>query len=347
MRPQSQRSSSTSRSKPVFQTKLKSRVKGQPGDADFLNQTANVKTSRVQSLNSSRHNHFDCIHNEDAFNRTANKLAQTNFSHHDPNMCVCDQCQCGRHLCKFHVIKPDLPKATVYQKSFYQQKPIPNLVAHAHEYDRLQGPHLDLNSTYQGGFTGRSGDKLERPHPEDLLQSNGPSPNLTSYSTQFPGHKGDNQYVKPTDKHTRGYFPLRSKSTYANEYKQKEPKKDDYTYYPDQLKTGTNWFGNSTYGGFFSQPNPEYFAKKVKVVEKKEDNPDYVNQYRTSCFTLETTYKNDFIKKDTTVCPAKIYLESSGQGVFNGTKSKFNENADFKAMSPNFHAISTSKHSHV
>lgn len=64
-------------------------------------------------------------------------------------------------------------------------------------------------------------------------------------------------------------------------------------------------------------------------------------------FILETTYKNDFIKKDTTVCPAKIYLESSGQGVFNETKSKFNENADFKAMSPNFHAISTSKHSHV
>jgi hypothetical protein len=33
-------------------------------------------------------------------------------------------------------------------------------VARAHEYDKLQGPHLDMNSTYQGGFTGRNGDKL-------------------------------------------------------------------------------------------------------------------------------------------------------------------------------------------
>jgi hypothetical protein len=31
--------------------------------------------------------------------------------------------------------------------------------------------------------------------------------------------------------------------------------------------------------------------------------------------------------------------------MFTASKSNFNENADFKAMSPNFHAISTSKHS--
>jgi hypothetical protein len=36
------------------------------------------------------------------------------------------------------------------------------------------------------------------------------------------------------------------------------------------LKTGSNWLGNSTYGGFYAEPNPEYFAKKVKIVEKKE-----------------------------------------------------------------------------
>jgi hypothetical protein len=161
------------------------------------------------------------MQNEDAFNRTANKLAKSNFSHHDPHQCVCEQCDCGRHLCKFHIIKPDLPKATVYQKSFYSQKPVPSPVVFAQEYDRLQGPHLDMNSTYHEGFRGKNGDKLDRPHPEDLLHSNGPSPNLTSYSSQFPGHKGDNQYVKPTDKHTRGYFPLRSKSTYSNEFKAK------------------------------------------------------------------------------------------------------------------------------
>jgi hypothetical protein len=85
--------------------------------------------------------------------------------------------------------------------------------------------------------------------------------------------------VKPTDKHTRGYFPLRSKSTYANEYIQKAPLKDDYTYFPDQLRSKSNWFGRTTYENFYSNPNPEYFAKKVKNVEKLEENPDFSRQY--------------------------------------------------------------------
>lgn len=87
--------------------------------------------------------------------------------------------------------------------------------------------------------------------------------------------------MKPTDKHSRGYFPLRSKSTYNKEFHNKKPKKDDYTYYPDQLKTGYDWLGKTTYGDFFGNPNPEYMAKKVKVLEKKEDNPDFSRQYGT------------------------------------------------------------------
>lgn len=73
-----------------------------------------------------------------------------------------------------------------------------------------------MNSIYLEGYTGKPGDKIERPIPEDLLKSNGPCPQLSSYSANFPGYKCDNQYVKPTDRHTRGYFPHRTKSTYAN-----------------------------------------------------------------------------------------------------------------------------------
>lgn len=102
---------------------------------------------------------------------------------------------------------------------------------------------------------------------------------MSSYKSQFPGHRGDNQYVKPTDKHTRGQFPLRSKSTYSKEYVNKTPKKDDYTYFPDQLKTGSNWYGKTTYGDCYNNPNPAYMAKKVKVIEKKEENPDFIRQY--------------------------------------------------------------------
>jgi len=59
---------------------------------------------------------------------------------------------------------------------------------------------------------------------------------------------------------------LRNKSTYSKEFIAKDPKKDDYSYIPDQLKTGYQWLGKTTYGDFFANPNPEYFAKKTKVV---------------------------------------------------------------------------------
>ena len=75
---------------------------------------------------------------------------------------------------------------------------------------------------------------------------------------------------------------MRTKSTYAKEFINKSPKKDDYKYFNDQLKTGYNWFGKTTYGSFYNNPNPEYHAKKVKIIEKKEDNPDFDHQYGIS-----------------------------------------------------------------
>jgi hypothetical protein len=59
-----------------------------------------------------------------------------------------------------HVIKPDLSKNSIYQRSFYPKKTVPNLVHYAKEYDRLKGPNLELSSTYHEGFTARKGDKV-------------------------------------------------------------------------------------------------------------------------------------------------------------------------------------------
>ena len=183
-----------------------------------LNGSFYNKLNRTHNLG---HNHQECELKQDIFAKTASKLHDKNFSHHDNQNCLCKECKCGRHYCKFNVIKPDLTKNTIYRKSFYHQKPVPNIVNHDKEYDRLQGPHLDINTVYRTGFSGSKGDKIERQHPQDLLHSNGPAANLSSYSSQFPGYRGDNQYIKPTDKHTRGYFPLRSKSTYANTFGKK------------------------------------------------------------------------------------------------------------------------------
>lgn len=102
---------------------------------------------------------------------------------------------------------------------------------------------------------------------------------MTSYSSGFPGYKGDNQYVKPTDKYTRGYFPLRSKSTYTNTFTGNPTKRDQHERIPDNLKTGSNWYGNTTYGNYFKAPNPEDYAAKYKIREKLEKNPDFNHQY--------------------------------------------------------------------
>lgn len=95
-----------------------------------------------------------------------------------------------------------------------KKKPVINKVNISTEYDRFKGPNLEINTTYLKDFDEKNGE-IEKLRPEDLLKTGGPSLNVTSYSNGFPGHFGDNQYVKPTDRHTRGYFPLRSKSTYS------------------------------------------------------------------------------------------------------------------------------------
>lgn len=102
---------------------------------------------------------------------------------------------------------------------------------------------------------------------------------MTSYSSGFPGYRGGNQYVKPTDRHTRGYFPLRSRSTYTNNFLGNPGRNQESGKNPDNLKTGYNWYGATTYGNYFKQPNPEDYAKKYKIIEKREENPDYNHQY--------------------------------------------------------------------
>lgn len=84
---------------------------------------------------------------------------------------------------------------------------------------------------------------MERPTPEDLLKTGGPCQNLTSYSSGFPGYRCGNQYVKPTDRHTRGNFPLRARSTYSRSFVGEPQKKDERAGAIDNLKTGYKWLG--------------------------------------------------------------------------------------------------------
>lgn len=53
--------------------------------------------------------------------------------------------------------------------------------------------------------------------------------------------------MKPTNKHAIGEFPLLAKTVYSTEYVVKKTSKSDYEKQHDSLKTGSDWFGATTY----------------------------------------------------------------------------------------------------
>ena len=260
-------------SKPGFQTKFKQRG----GTFSVLDNHSSHKTGRHRSrsllfADSKRAP-------DESFYPTSVKLHGENFKHHHPSSCVCDDCLCGRHLCHLDVVKPDMTKTSTYQQDFFKKKPVQNKINISGDYDRLKGPNLSTSSVYLKDYPGQEGDEISRPVPEDLLKTGGPCPKLSSYSSGFPGYRGVNQYVKPTDQYIRGGFPLRSRSTYTSSFLGEPRKKDPNAKVPDNLKTGYNWLGSTTYGNNFLQPNPEDYAKKYKMPEKLDEKPDDKHQY--------------------------------------------------------------------
>lgn len=112
-----------------------------------------------------------------------------------------------------------------------------------------------MDSNYKKEFVDKKGE-ISRPKPEDLLKVGGPSQQLTSYSSGFPGYRGANQYVKPTDNAIRSDFPLTSRTTYSNFYAPKSAPKTKIEKIPDNLRGRDLWMGKTTYGKFFQEPNP-------------------------------------------------------------------------------------------
>ena len=73
-----------------------------------------------------------------SFEPTSCKLTGESFRHHNPELCVCDACTCGRHLCQLHkVVRPDMTKTSIYGQDFYKKKPVENKINISKEYNRL------------------------------------------------------------------------------------------------------------------------------------------------------------------------------------------------------------------
>ena len=126
---------------------------------------------------------------------------------------------------------------------------------------------------------------------------------------------------------------MKSKSTYSKEFVPKDPKKDDYSYISDQLKTGYRWLGKTTYGDFFNNPNPEYFAKKAKIVEKKEDNPNFNRQYCKLSLTQKLFTRTILFLRKIPFAPRKSLLRPKRKALSTIVKLTFQR-------------IVTLKHSH-
>lgn len=46
----------------------------------------------------------------------------------------------------------------------------------------------------------------------------------------------------------------------------------------------------------------------MKIIEKKEENPDFCHQYGNNEFIIETIYRKSFLGEQKPVCPAKVAL---------------------------------------
>lgn len=200
--------------------------------------------------------------------------------------------------------------------SYDKKDPIPNNINRAGQYDKLNGPHLDLDTNYKKFYDGKKGDPNERPVPEDLLKSGGPCQQLTSYSSGFPGHKGPNQYIKPTDNVIRSDFPMMSRSTYANSFVPKSAPKPRTEKIPDNLKSRDLWMGKTTYGNFFQQPNPEDYAKRKKNLQKLEDNPNYNHQYGIYQLMNRDNIQEQLYWPDSSSVPCEDRAGDQGEGIF-------------------------------
>lgn len=72
---------------------------------------------------------------------------------------------------------------------------------------------------------------------------------------------------------------MRSRSTYTKSFTGQPGKRSEWGKVPDNLRTGSNWYGSTTYGNNFRQPNPEDYAHKYSNIEKYNKDPNYNRQY--------------------------------------------------------------------
>ena len=89
-----------------------------------------------------------CVLN-DTEDATLKKMVAMSIKHHDPYMCVCAFCTCGRHLCKVHAVRaPGVKPFSTYDRDFTKKKPFEDVKFRPGTSYKDQGPGIDPLSTY-------------------------------------------------------------------------------------------------------------------------------------------------------------------------------------------------------
>jgi hypothetical protein len=191
-----------------------------------------------------------------------------------PDECLCKDCVCGRHLCKFGTPTPSLTLSTTYKNDYPRRQPNryqpPSRPLSARQ---PEAPLLNASSTYLEDFTILKGDPLSRPKPEDLLRCRGGhQPKLTSYKQEYPGHRGKNQHVPMNPELFRGGLDFANGgSTYSKEFGHQRGKSAEIAKPPDQFSMTGSWFGKSSYKDQYQNPKNHVSKSKGDKLEQSQE----------------------------------------------------------------------------
>ena len=166
-----------------------------------------------------------------------------------PHECLCQDCTCGRHLCKLEASSLPFSMVSSYKLHYPPRNPYRQREATRPASARVpETPLLTGKSTYLDDFTEVAGDPLQRPKPDDLLKCRGgPGAELTSYKEEYPGHRGRNQHVPMNPELFRGGLNFGSNSTYSKEFQKPRGQSAGSARPPDQFQMTGAWLGKSSY----------------------------------------------------------------------------------------------------
>lgn len=74
-------------------------------------------------------------------------------------------------------------------------------------------------------------------------------------------------------------MPFNGNSIYRRAFVPRNGGPENLARWTNHFKNGEPWLGNTTYRDSFKEPAPDQYSSRVKVLEKRELDPNYSHQY--------------------------------------------------------------------